>query len=218
MGQRGVTRSRFVTHSTRGGAPRPGRAWYGPSMPRPRAARRVLIVEDDLAIRQMLEDVLGEHGFAVETAGSGATALVRMRANRPDLVLLDLMLPDMNGWAFLRARERERELAQVPVLVVSAAQPAGLGEAQELGAPVILTKPFDVDKLLAEVDRLCQQPVRQCAWCGRVMDEAGQFRLRSGRKLRWASHGICPTCKEAERRELTGEATAPTPGRETPTR
>ena len=167
---------------------------------RPRA--HILVVEDDPAIRQMLADLLAERGYSVAEASNGRAALEQMRERQPDLVLLDLMLPDMNGWTFLRARERERELARVPVLVLSAAGPDAIGEAQELGAPVFLSKPFDLDKLVAEIERLCASPVRQCAWCGRVMDSGGQFRLRSGRKLRWASHGICPTCKEAERQEL----------------
>ena len=67
-----------------------------------------------------------------------------------------------------------------------------------------LAKPFNIDDLLSEVRRLSEEPVRQCAWCGRVMDTAGVYRLQSGRKLRWATHGICATCNEAERRKLLG--------------
>ena len=160
------------------------------------ARKHVLVVEDDSAIRALLHDVLRHSGYTVQTAQSGDEALERMRDQRPDLVLLDLMLPGMNGWTFLRTRERERELANVPILVISAAGPSGTGHAQELGAPVFLHKPFDIAELLTEVNRLCSGPVRQCAWCGQVMDDAGEFRLRSGRKLRWATHGICPTCYE----------------------
>jgi DNA-binding response OmpR family regulator len=162
----------------------------------------VLVVEDDPAIRALVRDVLHDSGYTVATAETGDQALEQMREQRPDLVLLDLMLPGMNGWTFLRTRERDRQLATVPVLVISASGPTGTGHAQELGAPVFLDKPFDLVELLAEVKRLCSGPIRQCAWCGQVMDDAGQFRLRSGRKLRWATHGICPTCKEAERQEL----------------
>ena len=164
--------------------------------------RHVLIVEDDAAIRGLLEGVLQSEGYAVSLANSGIDGLAQMRVRQPDLVLLDLMLPDMDGWTMLRVRERERDLAQIPVLVISAAGPTGLADAQELGAPVYVAKPFDVEHLLKEVDRLCSGPARQCAWCGQVMDEAGEFRLRSGRKLRWATHGICPTCKESERQDL----------------
>ena len=164
--------------------------------------KHVLIVEDDAAIRSLLEDVLRPAGYTVSVTNSGFQALAHMRREPPDLVLLDLMLPDMDGWTLLRVRERERNLAGIPVLVISAAGPSGVAEAQELGAPVFLAKPFDIENLLAEIERLCSGPVRQCAWCGQVMDSSGDFRLRSGRKLRWATHGICPDCKERQRKEL----------------
>jgi len=165
-------------------------------------ARHVLIVEDDEGIRTLLEDLLCTDGYMVSVAKSGFEALARMRCEQPHLVLLDLMLPDMDGWTLLRVRERERDIAGIPVLVISAAGPNGLAEAQELGAPVFLAKPFDIETLLREIDRLCSGPVRQCAWCGQVVDQSGDFRLHSGRKLRWATHGICPACKEKERQEL----------------
>ena len=166
------------------------------------APKHVLIVEDDAAIRGMLEDVLQAAGYVVSLASGGLDALAHMRQHQPDLVLLDLMLPDIDGWTVLQRRERERDIARIPVLVLSAAGPTGLAQAQEVGAPVYLAKPFDIDNLLKEIERLCSGPVRQCAWCGRVMDELGEFSLRSGRKLRWATHGICPTCKEAEQEDL----------------
>ena len=166
------------------------------------APKHVLIVEDDAAIRELLEDVLELAGYVVSVANSGLKALAHMRRQQPDLVLLDLMLPDMNGWTLLQVREGERELARIPVLVISAAGPTGLADAQELGAPVYLTKPFDIENLLRQIERLCAGPVRQCAWCGQVMDDSGEFRLRSGRKLRWATHGICLVCKERERQDL----------------
>jgi DNA-binding response OmpR family regulator len=164
--------------------------------------KQVLIVEDDAAIRDALLDALGDSGYAVSSAATGREALEQMRTSLPDIVLLDLMLPDMDGWTFLRARERERNLLAVPVLVISAVGPKGLQQAQDLGAPIYLSKPFDLDQLLAEVERLCSGVVRQCAWCGQVMDNDGDFGLHSGRKLRWASHGICPRCKEVEREDL----------------
>jgi CheY-like chemotaxis protein len=165
-------------------------------------AKHVLVVEDDEAIRSLLQDVLDGGGYVVSVARSGFEALAHMRRRQPDLVVLDLMLPDMDGWTLLRVREREGHLARIPVLVISAAGPNGVAEAQDLGAPVFIAKPFDIETLLREIERLCSGPVRQCAWCGQVMDERGDFRLRSGRKLRWATHGICPVCKEKERQEL----------------
>ncbi len=159
------------------------------------SAKQVLIVEDDPAIADVLEDVLHENGYAVTVAHTGVEALSALRVGHTDLVLLDLMLPDMNGWTFLRVRERGRA-DNVPVLVTSAAGREGIAQAQKLGAPVFLAKPFKIERLLVEVGRLCAGPVRQCAWCSRVMDDAGDFRLPSVRNLQWATHGICQSCEE----------------------
>jgi DNA-binding response OmpR family regulator len=168
-----------------------------------KALKHILVVEDDATIRTMLEELLRDNEYSVTTAEDGSQALVAMRDQLPDLVVLDLMMgKGMSGWEFLHARSERREFATVPVLVLSASGPRGLSEAGELGAPVFLQKPFDVDDLLGEVRRLSEGPVRQCAWCGKVMDTAGVYRLRSGRKLRWATHGICASCKEAERRKI----------------
>ena len=168
--------------------------------------KHVLIVEDDGAIRDVLTDALADSGYSVATAMTGREALEQMRSKLPDVVLLDLMLPDMDGWTFLKAREREGDLLQVPVLVMSAAGPSGLMRAQDLGAPIFLAKPFDLQELLDELDRLCVGMVRQCAWCGRVVDDAGRFRIHSGRKLRWATHGICPSCKAAEEQQIANSS------------
>ncbi|MDQ3809155.1 MAG: response regulator [Chloroflexota bacterium] len=164
--------------------------------------KHVLVVEDDQAIRNLIQDLLSGRGYSVAVADNGAKALDLMHQRRPDLVVLDLVLPDMNGWSFLRQRNSDRDLARVPVLVVSAVGPRGSGEARDLGAPVFIGKPFDNERLLSEVERLCTGVLRQCAWCRRVMDSAGKFRLRSTRKLHWASHGICPGCKTAQKRAL----------------
>jgi CheY-like chemotaxis protein len=165
--------------------------------------RRVLVVEDDNAIRQTLADVLQDGGYLVDCAVDGAEAIAQMERRRPDLVLLDLHMPGMDGWEFLAIKAGRLGLAEVPVLVLSATSQRGLGNAQEQGAPIYVRKPFAVDALLAEVDRLTTQPTRQCAWCGQVKDDSGAFTLPSGRKLRWATHGICPACKAEKQAELS---------------
>jgi CheY-like chemotaxis protein len=164
--------------------------------------RRVLVVEDDEAIRQTLTDVLQDGGYVVDGAVDGAEAIEQMQRRRPDLVLLDLHMPGMDGWEFLAIKAARAGLADVPVLVLSATSERGLGNAQQQGAPIFVRKPFAVDELLASVDRLMTEPPRQCAWCGQVKDDSGAFSLPSGRKLRWASHGICPACKAEEEAEL----------------
>lgn len=179
------------------------RVWRAWVRSRFRMARRVLVVEDDEAIRRTLADLLHDRGYLVDGAIDGAEAIEQMERRRPDLVLLDLHMPGMDGWEFLAIKAGRTGLAEVPVLVLSATSERGLDNAQEQGAPIYVRKPFAVDELLAEVDRLTTQPTRQCAWCGQVKDDSGAFSLPSGRKLRWATHGICPACKAEEQAELS---------------
>jgi CheY-like chemotaxis protein len=159
------------------------------------SSKHVLVVEDDESIRDVLEDALNDAAYSVPTASTGGRAIQAMHRRLPDLLLLDLMMPDMNGWELLQRMTQCPELAAIPVLVVSAAGANGLKEAQDLGAPVFLPKPFDVDDLLLEVERLTTRPTRQCAWCGQVPTSSGDFALHSGRVLPWATHGVCPRCK-----------------------
>jgi CheY-like chemotaxis protein len=108
---------------------------------------RVLVVDDEPAIRYTVEDALSEVGYQVATAEHGAQALDEVSRARPDVILLDLMMPVMDGWTFLR------HIRDIPVVLMSATY--NLKSAQPL-EPVkgILTKPFDLDDLLALVASL----------------------------------------------------------------
>ena len=83
-----------------------------------------------------------------------AEALAVMRASRPDCVVLDLMMPVLDGWEFLRAYRRERLSASTPVLVVSVSHSLAEAVRREFGVEHILIKPFDIDALLEAVKRL----------------------------------------------------------------
>ncbi len=107
---------------------------------------RVLIVDDDLDIREAVSEFLSYEGHEVFTASDGEQALVRCRQLHPDLVLLDLMMPGMNGWDFRRAQLREPSIASIPVVVVSA-----LGRVADLAVAGFLPKPFNLDDLTAVV-------------------------------------------------------------------
>ena len=109
----------------------------------------VLIVDDDAELRGMLGEYLGNEQIDVDTAGDGATALRLLERQRPDLVLLDVTMPGMNGFDVLR---RLREKWPVPVLMLTARDDVvdrvlGL----ELGADDYLTKPFNGRELLARI-------------------------------------------------------------------
>ena len=117
--------------------------------------RHIMVVEDDEAIRETLAEVLEGEGYGVTRAANGAEALERLHGSgRADLILLDLMMPVMDGWE-LRARLRsDPQYAAIPVVVVSAHH-AVAGQADRLGVQAWLAKPFDIDHLLGTIDRLC---------------------------------------------------------------
>jgi len=117
-------------------------------------APRILLVEDDPGIRQGIADFLGFEGYAVDLAKNGEEALAYLRRERPALVVLDLVMPVMNG-AQLLAHMRAEGLDGVPVIVMTAAMPS----ASVLpAADAYLTKPFDLDELLAFVSRHVDLP------------------------------------------------------------
>jgi two-component system, chemotaxis family, chemotaxis protein CheY len=117
------------------------------------AARRVLLVEDEDTIGQIVADVLVLEGYDVRRARNGREALDILRAWVPRLILLDLMMPVMDGWAFRAAQRRlEGDAAQVPVIVLSGAREAR-ARASELGAVDALSKPFDLSQVVAAVGR-----------------------------------------------------------------
>jgi CheY-like chemotaxis protein len=110
----------------------------------------ILVVEDDDDIREALCEMLADEGYAVEVATNGAEALDRLRAMdaKPCLVLLDLMMPVMDGWTFLAEQRRDANLASVPVVVLSA--------ARDLPTDVeTIRKPLDPDRLLGAVHSRC---------------------------------------------------------------
>jgi CheY-like chemotaxis protein len=113
----------------------------------------ILVVDDDSAIRDVVSDILELSDYRVKTATNGAEALENVRAEPPVAIFLDLMMPIMDGWEFLRRLRREPPFARVPVVIMSAARDAGLA-ADQLGAEAFLPKPFDLEAVLSLVGRL----------------------------------------------------------------
>jgi len=108
---------------------------------------RVLVVDDDAAIREVTAEVLRDVGYDVICAVNGEQALRELRGERrPNLVLLDLMMPVMSGWELLELLQSNDDLSRIPVVVVSAMSAPGVREH--------LSKPIDLDLLLATVRRL----------------------------------------------------------------
>ena len=115
--------------------------------------RRVLVVDDDRDLRQLLAAVLSSAGHDVLTAENGAAALSVLRNTLPDLIVLDLMMPVMNGWQFREAQIAVPDYARIPVVCLSGHH-AARHQAGSLGITACIVKPFEIDDLLDVVNRL----------------------------------------------------------------
>lgn len=117
----------------------------------------VLIVDDDPDIREVLADLLTSEGFSVASASNGERALTWLKTSgRPGVILLDLMMPVMNGKTFRSEQLRDAEIAHVPVVVMSASENL-LGLNGEFEGLPRLAKPLEVDDLIDVVERHCRQ-------------------------------------------------------------
>lgn len=108
----------------------------------------VLVVDDEVDIRDAVSELLADEGYVVQTAGDGAEALRKARDLHPSLVLLDLMMPGMNGWEFRAAQAVDPELKLIPVVILSA-----YGREAGLEAEAFIQKPFGLEELLSTVRR-----------------------------------------------------------------
>ena len=111
--------------------------------------RRVLVVEDDPAIRQLIAFALSDEGYEVEEAANGRTALERVERQHPDLIILDMKMPEMDGWQFARLY-RARYDHRVPIIVLTAARDAAQ-RSGDIEAEDYVAKPFDLDQLIGHV-------------------------------------------------------------------
>jgi CheY-like chemotaxis protein len=110
----------------------------------------VLVVDDDPAIRGLVADALRAEGYSVDLAAHGREALEAMRARLPATVILDLMMPVMDGFSFMEACHQEQLCDNVPIVVISAVQDA-LQRIHEVPVHACIAKPFDLDDLLRTV-------------------------------------------------------------------
>jgi two-component system chemotaxis response regulator CheY len=113
----------------------------------------VLVVDDDDTIRNLIAEVLDTAGFQVESATNGETALVIARSTRPDVIVLDLMMPIVDGWTFLQHMRKDAAVGKTPVIITSASHALSESVAA-LDVQAYLAKPFDLDALVCLVERL----------------------------------------------------------------
>jgi CheY-like chemotaxis protein len=114
----------------------------------------LLVVEDDQQAKEGLTEFLLSHGYRVSDAKDGAEALLKVEAYRPDVILLDLALPRMDGWSVARQLKSDIRFRDVPVIAISALDyPDVVGRAREAGCVAFLPKPVDLRRLLPVIEQ-----------------------------------------------------------------
>ncbi|HUP35194.1 MAG TPA: response regulator transcription factor [Candidatus Limnocylindria bacterium] len=134
---------------------------------------RVLVVEDEPDVAEMIRYNLGKEGYDVRVVGNGTDALRQVKDARPDVILLDIMVPHLNGWEICRRLKQDRETLAIPIIMVTGRAEEGdkvLGF--EMGADDYVTKPFSPRELLARVRAVSRR--------GRPGDDTGGQPLRAG--------------------------------------
>jgi len=116
------------------------------------AGASVLVVDDDSGIRDALAECLESEGYRVTTAQHGAEALERLRDHRPGVIVVDLLMPVMNGYQFLAALRADPALASIPVLLMTGT--TARADAPHPAVDALLPKPFELEDLLGVVRRL----------------------------------------------------------------
>ena len=118
-------------------------------------AANILIVDDDDSIRSLLEQELGEAGYTIHQAGNGKEALEKVRNHKPDLIILDIMMPEMNGFDVAAVLKNDPQTMDIPIIVLSVVQDKARGF--RIGVDRYLTKPIDTGLLFNEVGSLLEQ-------------------------------------------------------------
>ncbi len=121
----------------------------------PQPQYRALVVEDDPAIRRLVEKILSRRDVAIDTAADGRTAMEKLRQGDYSVVVLDLMVPEVNGFEVIEFLKREK--IDVPVAVVSAVSQQALTMLDLDVVKLVISKPFDVDEFTRAVLTLCAE-------------------------------------------------------------
>jgi CheY-like chemotaxis protein len=116
--------------------------------------KSVLVIDDDLPLRGMLAAALRQHGFQVYLAGDGAEGHRALTLHNPDVVLLDLAMPRVNGWDFLQRLQETGHLGRIPIIVVSAHLRIEPQAVLQMGVNAIVPKPFNLPDLISLIEHL----------------------------------------------------------------
>ncbi|MGQ9866634.1 MAG: response regulator [Pseudanabaenaceae cyanobacterium] len=146
---------------------------------------RILAIDDDPAVREIVQRFLRQQGFTVLLAANGQDGLKLARQCRPQAILLDVMMPEMDGWQVLSALKTNPETAEIPVIILSMV--AEQNQAFQLGAHEYLVKPLERSQLLQILGRITtgaatllvvEDDASSCEWICRLLQEAG-YRVRT---------------------------------------
>ncbi|BAY49462.1 response regulator receiver sensor signal transduction histidine kinase [Scytonema sp. HK-05] len=114
--------------------------------------RRILVVDDFALNVSLLQTALEAEGFDVDTATNGNLALAKIEASPPDLVLLDVMMPGMNGYELTRCIRQNDKLPFIPILLVTGCEEASVSKELDIGSNDFIRKPINLDRLLARIN------------------------------------------------------------------
>ena len=172
----------------------------------------VLVVDDNRAVTQLIERLLTRAGFEIEAVASGNEALAHVAARRPDLILLDVVLPDLSGFDVCATLKQSRWTAAIPVIFLTGqAETNAVVRGFEVGGVDYVTKPFHAEELMARVRTHVQLHLLRailpiCTYCNKIRNSEGEWERvesyihrQTGSQF---SHGICPECYENAREEL----------------
>jgi len=116
--------------------------------------KRVLVIDDDMPLRGMLAAALRQHGFQVLLAGDGEEGQRALKIHDPNVILLDLAMPKVNGWDFLQRLQETGHLGRVPIIVLSAHLHVDPQAVLQMGVAAILPKPFNLPELIDLIEHL----------------------------------------------------------------
>lgn len=118
-------------------------------------AKRILVVDDEARVLTVIQKRLESAGYEVITAMDGNEGLAKARAEKPDLIILDLILPKLNGYQVCSILKRDTYYKQIPILMLTArSQERDIDEGMRVGADAYMTKPFKNEALLAQIEQL----------------------------------------------------------------
>ncbi len=146
--------------------------------------KRILVIDDDMPLRGMLSAALRQRGFQVLLAGDGEEGQRALNIHHPNVILLDLAMPKVNGWDFLQRLQETGHLGQVPIIVLSAHLHVDPQAVLQMGVSAILPKPFNLPELIDLIEHLSPSDRASVAVRSAAARDAQPLRARGPRSLR----------------------------------